>query len=438
MFVGRAVGRAQSLLLIAFVLVAVPSVGRSQSMQNLFGFGRSDVGATPETAVAPQPAETDAAAAVPEGKPDGKRQRRSRPSAHSGETRRVRQSAGDASKDGQYGSFGERINANTVTIVTGERDETYAAVADDLAAVLGGDDMRILPILGKGGAQNIRDVRFMKGVDLGITQTNLLAHFKRTNEIGPIDNAIVYVAKLFNEEMHVVVRTGDVATLADLAGRRVNFGEVGSGTQLTARDVFGRLGIKPVEVNLDQAQALSELEAGHLSATVQVSGKPAAAVAKLAGRKGLRLLSIPYPEGLHDDYLPAALTAADYPGLVDEPVDTVAVGAVLIAYDWPKGSDRYRRLEKFVAAFFARLADLQASTRHAKWRETNLAAVLPGWHRFAGAEEWLRKHRDKVVGWPDYKGFFAAGAASDGAGARSPDSERLFQEYLKWNRDSRN
>ena len=66
---------------------------------------------------------------------------------------------------------GERINANTVAIVSGNINGTYLLIAYDLSAVLDdGDEFRILPIVGKGGGQNLRDVRFLKGVDLGITQ----------------------------------------------------------------------------------------------------------------------------------------------------------------------------------------------------------------------------------------------------------------------------
>ena len=107
----------------------------------------------------------------------------------------------------ELGSLGERINANTVAVISGNLNATYVTIAYDLSAVLDdGDDFRILPVIGRGGGQNIKDVRFMKGVDLGITQSNLLGAYKRSNEIGPIDDKIVYIAKLFNEEMHLIVR----------------------------------------------------------------------------------------------------------------------------------------------------------------------------------------------------------------------------------------
>src|SRR3954471_11704618 len=123
-----------------------------------------------------------------------------------------------------FGSFSERINANTVTIVSGDLDAADLTVGHDLSVVLdGGEDFRLLPILGRGAAQAVRDVRFLKGVDLGVTQSTVLNALRRSNELGPLDGKIVYIAKLFNEEMHLVVRgeTG-ITSVGQLAGRKVS------------------------------------------------------------------------------------------------------------------------------------------------------------------------------------------------------------------------
>ena len=102
-----------------------------------------------------------------------------------------------------------------------------------------GDNLRIMPMVGAGGGRNIRDIRFMKGVDLAITRPSLLARMRQSGEIGPIDDKIVYLTKLFNEEMPLVVRAdAGVASIEHLAGRTVNLGESGSGTQSIAREVF--------------------------------------------------------------------------------------------------------------------------------------------------------------------------------------------------------
>ena len=116
------------------------------------------------------------------------------------------------------------------------------------------------------------------------------------------------------------------------------------------------------------------------------------------------------------------------------------MSAVLFAYNWPKGSERYRRIETFVNAFFPKLAEFQKKPRHPKWKEANLAAVLPGWNRFDAAEEWLQKNRPVQAQQPattversQFNDFVAARQAASPASAFAPeDREKLFQEFLKW------
>jgi len=335
----------------------------------------------------------------------------------------------------QLGALGERINANTISIISGNPNATYMSIAYDMSAVLDeGDDFRILPVIGKGGGQNIKDVRFLKGVDLGITQSNLLGYYKRSNEIGAIDDKIVYIGKLFNEEMHLIVRADSgITSIEQLAGKKVNFSDVGSGTQLSTRDIFERLGIAAQEVNMGQADAFEALKRGEIAATILIAGKPAGSTAKLKASDGYRILPVAYAKPLQADYLPTTLTSSDYPGLIapGEKVETVAVSAVLIAFNWPKGTDRYRRIQKFVDTFFPKLAEFQKAPRHPKWKEANLAAVLPGWKRFEGAEEWLRRNASPQAERDQFEQFLT-GRREKSASLPSEERDRLFQEFLQW------
>ena len=306
------------------------------------------------------------------------------------------------------------INQATVGIVSGNLNGTYLSIAYDLSAVLDdGNKFRVLPIIGKGGGQNIRDVRLLKGVDLGITQSVLLPYFQKNGELGNLDGKLVYIAKLFNEEMHLIVRIDSgIESIGELAGKKVNFSDIGSGTQLSTIEIFSRLGIKAVEVNMGQADAFEALKKGEIAASILIAGKPPGSISKLKASDGFRILPVPYAKPLQTDFLPATLTHEDYPNLIEagRTVDTIAVGCVLFAYNWPKGTDRYERVEKFVNAFFPRLADFQKPPRHPKWRETNLAATLPGWTRFEPAEQWLQRNRPKpaVTGRKEFEEFLIA------------------------------
>jgi len=333
------------------------------------------------------------------------------------------------------GAIGERLNANTVTIVSGSLNGTYLSIAADLSAVLDdGDDFRVLPIMGKDGVQNIRDVRFLKGVDLGITQSNLLNAFRRSNELGQLDGRIVYIARLFSEELHLVVRADSgITSLEQLAGKKVNFGGAGTGTQWSTRDIFSRLNIKTEEVNLAQADAIEKLKAGQIAASAFVAAKPATAMTRLNRDDGLRFLPVSFSKPLHADYLPGVLNSADYPGIVSagEELETVAVGSVLIAYNWQKGSEPYRRLEDFVGRFFSKFSNFTQASRHPKWRETNLAATLPSWARFQPAEDWLARNRETLAARNQFNEFLSSRRGGSPI-ATQEDRERLFLEFVKW------
>jgi TRAP transporter TAXI family solute receptor len=336
-----------------------------------------------------------------------------------------------------FGAIGERVNANTVTVVSGSPDGMYLSIAHDLSAVLDdGEEFRVIPLVGKGGGQNIRDVRFLKGVDLGITQANLLSAFRRSGEIGNLDGRIVYIARLFGEEMHVAVRADSgIRSLEQLAGKRVNLGVAGTGTQLTARDVFGRLKIKIDEVNLVQADAVAKLQAGEIAASVLVSGKPAASMTSLTAEQGLRFLPVPFAKSLQEDYLPGVLTSEDYPAMVHpgEDVETISAAVVLIAYNWPRGSEPYRRLEEFVGRFFSKLDAFTAPPRHLKWREANFAAPLAGWTRFQPAEDWLARNRQTLSARRQFNEFLSSRGM--GVPGSEEERERLFLEFVKWSQE---
>ena len=344
----------------------------------------------------------------------------------------------------------EQVNKNVIGLISGSpnSDDTYLLMAYDLADVLNdGDNLRILPIAGIGGPRNIRDVRYVRGVDIGLTQTNILNNFRRSNErLGQFDDKIVYITKLFNEEVHLVAKP-EITSIAQLKGLKVNLDARGSGTSYSMRDLFNALGIDVQEVSLSQVEAIEKVKSGEIAATALIAGKPVRSMAKLGGEDGLHLVAIPYPKQLQDDYLPAALTHDDYPALIPpgETVNTVAVSAVLIAFNWPKTNvDRYERVQRFVEAFFPKIAEFQKPPRHVKWREVNLTATLPGWKRFDAAQAWLDQHNG-----PDANGN-QSDAAEQATGLRQtttstgvqsaggaeqplPDrSSALYQEFLKW------
>lgn len=285
-----------------------------------------------------------------------------------------------------------RANAATVGVISGGIDGTYVRIAADLMAVLDdADRMRVLAILGKGSVQNVSDIMFLRGVDIGIVQSDVLAYVRRERNVPGVDRGLQYIAKLYDEEVHILARR-DIAGLQDLAGKAVNVDGRGSGTAMTASVLFQGLGIPIQPAYDDQTTALDKLRRGEIAAMVYVAGKPVRLFSGLGEGTGLHLLPIPLTPALLETYLPAQLGHADYPALVSEgaaPVDTVAVGAVMAVFAWPPGSERYGRIERFVQALKQKFPQFQQPPRHPKWRDVNLAAQVPGWTRFPAAQALL-------------------------------------------------
>jgi hypothetical protein len=195
------------------------------------------------------------------------------------------------------------------------------------------------------------------------------------------------------------------------------------------RGVFLSLNIKIDEVSMTQVEAFEKLKSGEIAATVLITGKPARSMSQLKSAEGLHFLSIPFSTPLlASNYLPTTLTHEDYPDMIPrgQTVDTIAVTAVLIAYNWPKNTDRYRLIQKFVDAFFPRISEFHKPPRHVKWREVNLDAVFPGWKRFEPAEALSRDHGPMPSEVSQSTPLI--GRSSD---PRIVD-KGLYQEFLRW------
>jgi TRAP-type uncharacterized transport system substrate-binding protein len=330
-------------------------------------------------------------------------------------------------------SLGERMNANTVSVISGTPGGTYFRMASDMAFVLDdGDDLRILPILGKGAGQNAYDIRFLKGVDLGFVRTDTLDQLRQDKRLTNVDRHITYIARLFNDELHVIAGN-DIKDIRQLEGKKVSFDVKGSGSDYTGRSMFEGMNLKVEALNIDQPSALDLLRRGEIAAVVSVAAKPVAVVGGFDGGDRFHFVEVPYVEALADKYFPATLTHADYPKLVPAgaTVNTMAVGTVLGAFNWPEKTDRYRRIARFIEAFFSKFDRFVGPTRHPKWQEVNLGANLPGWKRFPAAQQWLERHSADIATGSakrdDFQSFL-----NERQPPGDTDRDRLFEEFVKW------
>jgi TRAP transporter TAXI family solute receptor len=296
----------------------------------------------------------------------------------------------------QFGSAQTKqaLNANAVTMITGTIDGTYVQLGADLASVLDdGNKLRVLPIVGRGSVQNIADM-LLEDFDLGIVRADSLDYLERKGYARDLRKQLTYVTKLYNEEMQVIAPLA-VRNLRDLDDKKVGVDLPDGGTFVTCMAVFERLGLRADNFTyIEQRIAMEMLNKGELDAVIVVGGKPYKSVSNFVNDGRFHLVTVDYEKPLQNDYLPAALTSKDYPNLIadGDKVDTIAVPAVLAAYNWAPNTDGYRKLSLFVDAFFTKFATLQNSPFDPKWKEVSLAAPLPGWQRQPYAQQWLDGH----------------------------------------------
>ena len=337
----------------------------------------------------------------------------------------------------------QAANNDTVSVISGGIGGTYIRIAADLQAELDdADNLRILPIIGKGSIKNIEDLLYLRGVDIAIVQSDVLTYLRNKNVYGDLQDRVNYVTKLYNEELHLVARR-DITDIRQLRGKKVNFGGKGSGTYMTSETVFGALGLKVTPSSHGYEDALEKVRTGELDAMVYVAGKPASIFTSVKKDDGLHIVPVPYTAELQQSYLPAKLSSKDYGNLVDaeSPVDTIAVGAVMAVFNWKPKTGRYYRVKRFIESFFARFDQFQQAPRHQKWREVNLAAELPGWRRYAVAEAWLAENEAKLTAAAptaqQRKLFeaFQAYLASQGrtVALSQSDQKILFNKFIQWN-----
>jgi TRAP transporter TAXI family solute receptor len=342
----------------------------------------------------------------------------------------------------QFGSAATKqaLNANTVTLISGTIGGTYVQFGADLASVLDdGNRLRVLPIVGRGSVQSVADILFLQGVDLGIVRADTLDYLEKKGIAKDIKKQFCYVTKLYNEEMQVIAPKS-YKTLKDLEGKTISVDLPNGGTFVTALTVAERLGIKANFVYIEQRIAMEKLKANELDAVIVVGGKPYKSVSTFQNDGRFHLVTVNYDKPLQGDYLPATMTAKDYPNLIadGESVDTIAVPAVLAAYNWAPGNDRYRKLAQFVDAFFTKFPTFQHPPFHPKWKEVSLAAPLAGWTRLPAAQQWLDAHG---VGpgarsrFDDFMNQSPASAKASSPQASSTDRDTLFKQFQAWQAD---
>ena len=330
----------------------------------------------------------------------------------------------------------DRINAWTVGLAAGRLEGAPIQFASELARVLDdGDNMRVLPIVTRGPFDNVYDLLYLRGVDAAIVYGDVLDHFKAKPEFAAAWRRINYLVNLFPSEAHVFVRP-EIKSIADLAGKVVNFNTQGTAAAYSGPIIFKQLGIDVKATFIPHNVAMGKMREGEeVAATFWISSKPLAPFLKGKFPEGFKFLPIEYSDKL-EYYAPAYLEHADYPALIPKGrADRHRLGA---------GRARRLRLAQEYRALQASRARRRVSVR--ALREAAEGARLP-------REVEGREPRRQGAGLGALQTL--AGKARQGSGGRTTsnvdpaqlraqsvraaphdpvEQERLFKQFLEWNR----
>ena len=338
----------------------------------------------------------------------------------------------------------EKLNAWTVGLAGGLLEGAPIRFATEIArAVDDGDNLHVLPIVTRGPAENVEALLYLKGVDAAIINADALEQFRTL--VPNIQQRITYILNLFPSELHVFVRP-EINSLADLKGKKVNFNTPGTAAAYSGPLLFERLKLEVEKTFIPHQTALEQMKKGEgdMAAVVFVTSKPVDAFTRAKWDPGFKFLAVPFDD--FELYLPSTLTSSDYPQLIapGEAIQTVAVPTVLAAYNWPKKTDRYKRVARLTENLFSRIERLHEPGFHPKWKDVSITAEVPGLTRFPAAQEWLDQRRGpgsaqaaagtSALSLRDVDPDLARGFARRAAPNSPAEQERLYREFIEWQR----
>src|SRR5450631_3363947 len=283
----------------------------------------------------------------------------------------------------------DRLNASTIGLAGGLLEGAPIHFATEIARVVNdGGAVHVLPIVTRGPTENVNDLLYLRGVDTAIINSDSLEEYK--SQVPQIQQRLTYLLNLFPSELHIFVRP-EIRSLADLAGKKVNFNTQGTAAAYSGPLIFSRLGLNVEKMFIPHPLALEQMRRGEIAGVVFVTSKPVDAFAKGKWEGGFKFLPVEYGAKFEDYYLPTYLESTDYPNLVakSERVATIAVPTILAAFNWRPGTDRYRRVARFVEELYGGVDKLKTPGFDPKWKDVNLGTQVPGLERFQAAREWL-------------------------------------------------
>ncbi len=275
-------------------------------------------------------------------------------------------------------------DARRYVIVSGGQSGVYYPTASAIARLAGQADPNLmLDVQTSGGSvANARMIGF-GDADLATMQNDIASYARHGTEMfsastagrAGIDN-LVGVAALYPEHIQVVARADSgVGTIADLEGKAVAIGAIGSGTEANARQILAAYGLSEADLGrverLSASQSRQYLQDKRVDAAFFTFGVGTAAIQELALVSRIKLIPVdgePRRRLLdrYEFYSEAVVPAGSYRG-VESDVPTVSVTATLVA----RAQVPADVIDAVLRGVFDHLDQFQAT--HARLKQVNRA-----------------------------------------------------------------
>ena len=235
-----------------------------------------------------------------------------------------------------------------LTFTTGGAQGTYYRFGAVLAQKIAETTDTILNIVESGGSKDNIDALQSGSATVGFAQTDVLSYaYEGTRLFDSRADRISVIAELYKEQVQIITMDPDIRSVSDLKGKTVSIGDDGSGVYFNAIDILRAYGLTERDISpvyQDFGDSVENLQSGKIDAAFIVAGAPTSAVSGLAATDDIYMIS------LDDEHIDRLI--ADYPhysrARIDKrtyntstDVNTVAVGAVLVAGDEATDEDVY-------------------------------------------------------------------------------------------------
>jgi len=194
---------------------------------------------------------------------------------------------------------GGRPQKNQLTIITGSTGGTYYALGGAMANVWS-KYMDNVQVTSQPGGASVESINMVNSgeVQLGLAMNNIAddAWFGRGAWEGKPAENFRAIGVVYPEVYQgVALKNSGIKSIADIAGKRVAVGPVGSGTAVLSEAVFAEAGLSFSDMRYEFAgfgDAASKMKDGQLDANFGVLGVPAAAIQDIASVREIEIIEI--------------------------------------------------------------------------------------------------------------------------------------------------